>query len=105
MKRDDDYMYETEQNGRAPAMRFDPFADIFAEPPIGGAPDTNPEPVELTALMARTYPKDRGVVGDGLLIRRGFAVVGGAPKLGKSGLVLNLALRRACGLPWLGFTT
>lgn len=40
-----------------------------------------------------------------MLPRRGFAVVGGRPKLGKSSLVLNLIHCRATSRPWLGFTT
>jgi putative DNA primase/helicase len=64
-----------------------------------------PEPVDLTDLMARRYPDDPGLCAGGILIRRGLAVVGGAPKLGKSSLVKNLVLRRATGAAWLGFST
>ncbi len=64
-----------------------------------------PEPVDLTDLMARRYPDDPGLCAGGILIRRGLAVVGGAPKLGKSSLVKNLVLRRASGASWLGFPT
>jgi hypothetical protein len=64
-----------------------------------------PTPVDLTELMARHYPDDPGLCAGGILIRRGLAVVGGAPKLGKFSLVMNLVLRRGFGAAWLGFPT
>lgn len=73
--------------------------------PSGSARTAAPEPIELTDLLRRVYPDEAGLVAGGLLIRRGLAVIGGAPKLGKSSLVLNLVLQRGRGRPWLGFPT
>lgn len=64
-----------------------------------------PEPIELTALLARQYPDHPGIVAGGLVVRQGLIVTGGAPKLGKSCLVSNLVIARHRGEPWLGFAT
>ena len=73
----------------------------LAAPPTAAAP----EPVELTALLDRTYPDDPGLVAGGLVVRRGLVVVGGGPKIGKTVLVSNLVLARAQRRPWLGYAT
>lgn len=77
-----------------------PREDV-AEPPRRG----EPEPVELTELLDRTYPDDPGPVGGGIAVRGGLVIVGGGPKLGKSCLVSNMLIRRHRGEPWLGFAT
>jgi AAA domain/Domain of unknown function (DUF3854) len=61
--------------------------------------------LEYHELLRREYAEPPAIIGGGVLPRRGFAVVGGKPKLGKSSLVLNLMHCRAAGRPWLGFTT
>ena len=61
--------------------------------------------LEYHELLKREYAEPPAIIGGGVLPRRGFAVVGGRPKLGKSSLVLNLIHCRAIGRPWLGFTT
>jgi hypothetical protein len=66
---------------------------------------TGPAVVEYHELLTKPYAEPPAIVGGGVLPRRGFVVIGGPPKVGKSSLVLNLAFRRALGLPWLGFPT
>jgi AAA domain/Domain of unknown function (DUF3854) len=61
--------------------------------------------LEYHELLQRQYAEPPAIIGRGVLPRRGFAVVGGRPKLGKSSLVLNLIHRRAISQPWLGFMT
>jgi replicative DNA helicase len=64
-----------------------------------------PAAVEVHALLDRTYPDEPAVVGDGVITRRSIGILGGGPKLGKSALVMNLALCASVGQPWLGFPT
>jgi hypothetical protein len=71
-------------------------------------PRTGPsaiEPVELHALLARTYNEPPAIIGGGVIPRQGFVIVGGPPKRGKSLLVLSQLLARSVGCSWLGFPT
>lgn len=82
-----------------------PTTLLYPAPTPSGGHTSTPTPVELGELLARDYPDDPGICSRGILIRRGLAVVGGAPKLGKSGLVMNFVLCRAQARPWLGNAT
>lgn len=62
-------------------------------------------PVELHALLERTYPAEQAIVAGGVVVREGLHVTGGPPKRGKSLLGLQKVLSRAAGVPWLGFST
>jgi hypothetical protein len=64
-----------------------------------------PQPIDVVDLLRREFPETPAVIGGGILPRQGFGVFGGAPKLGKSSLLLNAAICRATGQPWLGFPT
>lgn len=64
-----------------------------------------PEAVEAHELLRREYAEPPAIVSGGILPRQALAILGGPPKVGKSSLSLNLALRRALGLPWLGSPT
>lgn len=70
-------------------------------------PDLRPGPVVVEAhdLLRRDYPEPPAIVGGGILPRQTLAVLGGPPKVGKSSLVLNLALQRSLGQCWLQFET
>lgn len=64
-------------------------------------------PVIVTAreLLARTFAEQPAIVGGGVIVRQSFVIVGGPPKRGKSSLVMNQAIRRSLGEPWLSFPT
>jgi urease gamma subunit len=62
-------------------------------------------PSELNALLAHRFPPRAELIARGILPRGGLLLFGGAPKLGKSLLLLNLLLQRARGLPALNFPT
>ena len=64
-----------------------------------------PEAIEVHDLLRREYAEPPALVGGGILPRQALGFIGGPPKVGKSSLALNLALRRTLGLPWLGFET
>lgn len=53
----------------------------------------------LNDFLSREFPPISMVVGRGILPRKGKLFIGGAPKIGKSFLVLNMALDMAAGRP------
>jgi hypothetical protein len=66
-------------------------------------PTTRLEVIDLPDLLTRAFPPRQNLIGPALLIRQGLAVIGGAPRIGKSLLCCNLALCRALDRPWCGF--
>jgi AAA domain/Domain of unknown function (DUF3854) len=64
-----------------------------------------PIPVEFHDLMAQTFADEAHIVAGGIVTHCGLTVVGGAPKLGKSGLVEDLVILRSDGEDFLGFAT
>ncbi len=48
-------------------------------------------------------PKQMYVWGNGALVKGGFSLLGGAPKVGKSDLLLTLMMAAACGGDFLGY--
>jgi hypothetical protein len=77
-------------------------ADLVDQPraPLGTA-----RPVELHALLERSYHEPPAIIAGGVIPRAGLVVLGGPPKRGKSLLALQQALARAVAAPWLGFST
>jgi hypothetical protein len=71
------------------------------------APATAPsiEIIDAADLVVREFPEEQALVGGGLIVPRALVVNGGAPKRGKSLLVLNREICRALGRPFLGFPT
>jgi AAA domain len=72
------------------------------------APPTDAPAIEMidaADLVAREYPNESALVGGGLIVPRSLDVNGGGPKRGKSIIVVNREIRRALGLPFLGFPT
>jgi hypothetical protein len=63
------------------------------------------QPVEANALLARTYHEPPAIIAGGLIPRQGLAIVGGPPKRNKSFTILQQAICRSLGWPWLGFAT
>jgi AAA domain-containing protein/uncharacterized protein DUF3854 len=70
-------------------------------------PALRPGPVVVRAqeLLRRVYAEPPAIVSGGVSVRSSLNVLGGPPKRGKSSLLMNLALCRALGRPWLGFPT
>jgi RecA-family ATPase len=60
---------------------------------------------ELCDLLAKEFPPTPSLVGDKLVIPGGVAILAAQPKVGKSYLVMQLALVRAYDRPWIGFST
>src|SRR6266705_1736801 len=77
-------------------------ADLAQQP---RAPLGTVHPVELHALLARTYPQPPAIIGGGVMPRQRLVVLGGPPKRGKSLLALQQAFARSVAAPWLGFST
>jgi len=63
------------------------------------------QPVELHALLGRTYSDPPAIIGAGIMPRQGLGILGGPPKRGKSLLTLQQVFARALAWPWLGFPT
>jgi hypothetical protein len=63
------------------------------------------EVVDAADLIAREFPEEPALVAGGLIVPRSMLITAGPPKRGKSLLVLNREIRRAVGLPFLGFNT
>lgn len=71
-------------------------------------PRTGPgsaQPVELHALLGKTYDEPPAIIGGGIIPRGSLIILGGPPKRGKSLLALQQVLARTLGWPWLGFPT
>lgn len=68
------------------------------EPPIQGVPDIRP------FAAWRDLPPPEFII-DGLIEHRGFSAMVGAPGIGKSGVVLDMAAAIATGRRWMGRTT
>jgi AAA domain-containing protein/DnaB helicase-like protein/helix-turn-helix protein len=56
-------------------------------------------------LAALDIPKPRSLIGDGVLVAGGFAILYGKPGLGKSWLALGVARSLARGESWMGLAT
>ncbi len=79
---------------------------VLAEPPRVKVPKIEvPELLDANELLRTEFPTEPSIINGGLVYRQTLSVVGGEPKVGKSNLMLNVAIRRACGMPWLGFQT
>src|SRR6266508_2465924 len=66
---------------------------------------TGPVVLDVAELLRKEFHEPPAIVGGGILPRQGLAISGGPPKVGKTALVLNKALCRSLGRPWLGFPT
>lgn len=64
-----------------------------------------PQIVTARELLQRSYPEAPAIVGGGVIVRGSLNILGGAPKVGKSAMSLNVALCRSLARPWLGFRT
>jgi hypothetical protein len=75
-------------------------------PPPGQAkgPSEVARALSMAELLAADLPAADALV-DGVLLQGGFAVVVGEPGVGKSGLLVDLAVAAASGQPWLGRAT
>ncbi len=70
-----------------------------------GAPTQTDLPTfTLGALLDDTSPMPDDIIGPRLLTPGGLLVLGGAPKVGKSDLLIALLVHMAAGVPFLGFT-
>jgi hypothetical protein len=58
----------------------------------------------LGALLDDTSPMPDDIIGPRVLTPGGLLVLGGAPKVGKSDLLIALLVHMAAGVPFLGFT-
>jgi hypothetical protein len=58
----------------------------------------------LGALLDDTSPMPDDIIGPRVLTPSGLLVLGGAPKVGKSDLLIALLVHMAAGVPFLGFT-
>lgn len=58
----------------------------------------------LGALLDDTSPMPEDIVGPRVLTPGGMLVLGGAPKVGKSDLLISWLVHMAAGVPFLGFT-
>jgi replicative DNA helicase len=61
--------------------------------------------VNAVDLLTMEIPKPRSLLGDGVLTQGGFAILYGAPGLGKSWKALTLGRALARGEPWCGLST
>lgn len=59
----------------------------------------------LSELMTAEITRPPSILGDGLLVERNMACLYGQPGIGKTYILLMLALAVARGEPWLGFET
>ena len=57
------------------------------------------------SMISSDIEKPESLLGDGLLVRGGFAALYGRPGLGKTWAVFQLALDMAAGRPWFGIET
>jgi hypothetical protein len=76
-------------------------AEALRTPDAAAAIDT----IDAADLVAHKFPDEPALVGGGLIVPRALVINGGQAKRGKSLLVLNREIRRAKGLPFLGFPT
>mgnify|MGYP001110065410 FL=1 len=67
------------------------------------APDEMPT-FTLGALLDDTSPMPADIIAPRVLTPGGLLVLGGAPKVGKSDLLISLLVHMAAGQPFLGFT-
>jgi len=95
--------------GESAQAAFEPWDGPAGLPQASGKPAAEGPPTSpasrgysLRDLMAREFPPVRWVVPR--LFPSGLTVLSGAPKLGKSWLVLDIALAKASGQTALGFS-
>ena len=70
--------------------------------------DPNGNPItsyDLADYMKIKFPYIPSLVGNRVIIPRGFTLMGTWPKVGKSYLAMQLAINRAYAEPWIGFPT
>ncbi|MFC4623855.1 AAA family ATPase [Daeguia caeni] len=77
-----------------PFMRLDSAAPVPSELPT----------FTLGALLDDTSPMPDDIIAPRVLTPGGLMVLGGAPKVGKSDLLISLIAHMAAGVPFLGFT-
>ncbi len=63
------------------------------------------EVTEVRDLLAKDLGEEAGIIGGGIIPRQSLSVAAGNPKVGKSLLIGNAAIKRSLGWPWLGFET
>lgn len=78
-------------------------------PPLIRLDSAAPAPNELPAftlgaLLDDTSPMPADIIAPRVLTPGGLMVLGGAPKVGKSDLLISLLVHMAAGMPFLGFT-
>lgn len=78
-------------------------------PPLIRLDSAAPAPNELPAftlgaLLDDTSPMPADIIAPRVLTPGGLMVLGGAPKVGKSDLLISLLVHMAAGAPFLGFT-
>lgn len=77
-----------------PQLRLDSAAPVPSELPS----------FTLGALLDDTSPMPADIIAPRVLTPGGLMVLGGAPKVGKSDLLISLLAHMAAGVPFLGFT-
>jgi hypothetical protein len=93
-------------NGAASGTILDALTQEIAAIQVrANAATAAPRAIGAHALMTAVYTQRPAIVGAGVVIREGIALLGAHPKRGKTALMLQLVICRALGLPWLGFET
>ncbi len=95
LKRESERLWaiHVEKHG-APQLRLDSAAPVPSELPS----------FTLGALLDDTSPMPADIIAPRVLTPGGLMVLGGAPKVGKSDLLISLLAHMAAGVPFLGFT-
>ena len=76
----------------------------YVDPEIPTGTENWPAPVDALGLLANPPPRPKELI-EGVLNYAEKMPLGGASKVGKTWLALDVAVSVACGVPWLGYQT
>lgn len=76
----------------------------YVDPEIPTGTENWPAPVDALGLLANPPPRPKELI-EGVLNYGEKMLLGGASKVGKTWLALDVAVSVACGVPWLGYKT
>lgn len=102
--------WQAQRAAEDPSLPNSAALEIFAQALENGRPAVGTSrfadaAVDAQAFTALEIPRPRSLLGDGILVVGGFAILYGKPSLGKSWLGLQLATAMVRGEPWMGIPT